>query len=94
MSRAAALRALWQQQPLFRKLLVHPSIRELRSCGLLIAVEFRSGEKSREVIDACIRRGLLTDWFLFAPQCLRIAPPLSITEEEIEKACGILLSCL
>jgi acetylornithine/N-succinyldiaminopimelate aminotransferase len=82
------------KEALFRRLLVHPSIREVRSCGLLIAVEFRSEEKNREAIDACIRNGLLTDWFLFAPQCLRIAPPLCITEEEIEKACGIILNCL
>ena len=82
------------KEALFRRLLLHPSILEVRSSGLLIAVEFRSGEKNRKVIDACIRQGLLTDWFLFAPQCLRIAPPLSITEREIEKACAIILNCL
>lgn len=82
------------KEALFRRLLVHPSIREVRSCGLLIAVEFRSEEKNRQVIDDCIGKGLLTDWFLFAPQCLRIAPPLCITEKEIEKACGLILSCL
>jgi acetylornithine/N-succinyldiaminopimelate aminotransferase len=82
------------KEALFHRLLIHPSIREIRSCGLLIAVEFRNEEKNRQVIDACIGKGLLTDWFLFAPQCLRIAPPLCITEKEIEKACGIILSCL
>jgi acetylornithine/N-succinyldiaminopimelate aminotransferase len=82
------------KEALFRSLLVHPAIKDIRSCGLLIALEFGSETKNREVIDACIRRGLLTDWFLFAPHCLRIAPPLSITEEEIEKACGIILECL
>jgi acetylornithine/N-succinyldiaminopimelate aminotransferase len=82
------------KEALFRRLLVHPTIKDMRSCGLLIALEFESEAKNREVIDACIRRGLLTDWFLFAPQCLRIAPPLSITEEEIERACGIILECL
>ena len=83
-----------RKEALFRRLLVHPAIREVRSCGLLIAVEFGSDEKNREVIDACIQRGLLTDWFLFAPHCMRIAPPLSITEQQIETACTIILSCL
>ncbi len=82
------------KEALFRRLLTHPSISEVRSCGLLIAVEFRNEEKNRQVIDACIAKGLLTDWFLFAPHCLRIAPPLCITEKEIETACGIILSCL
>jgi acetylornithine/N-succinyldiaminopimelate aminotransferase len=36
----------------------------------------------------------LTDWYLFAPQCLRIAPPLSISEEQIREACTIIRSCI
>jgi len=93
------LSADWIQQvavkeALFRRLLVHPAIREVRSCGLLIAVEFESFEINKRIIDACIEKGLLTDWYLFAPECMRIAPPLLITEEEIEKACGIILGCI
>ena len=83
-----------QKEALFRRLLVHPDIRAVRSCGLLIAVEFDTFETSKRIIDACIASGLLTDWYLFAPQCLRIAPPLSITEELIEKACSIILSSI
>jgi len=83
-----------RKEALFRKLLVHPAIRALRSCGLLIAVEFESFEVNKRVIDACIENGLLTDWYLFAPQCMRIAPPLLITEEEIEKACKIILHAI
>lgn len=83
-----------RKEALFRRMLVHPAIREVRSCGLLIAVEFESFEFNKRVIDACIGKGLLTDWYLFAPQCLRIAPPLTITEEEVEKACKIILDCI
>ena len=82
------------KEALFRRLLVHPAINEVRSAGLLIAIEFDSFEQNKSVIDACIAAGLLTDWYLFAPQCLRIAPPLSITETEIEEACSIILSAL
>lgn len=83
-----------RKERLFRHLLVHPAIREVRSCGLLIAVEFDSFEFNKRIIDACIEKGLLTDWFLFAPQCLRIAPPLPITEDQIRQACDIILSAL
>ena len=81
-----------RKEALFRRLLVHPAIKTVRSSGLLIAVEFDDFDQNKRVIDACITAGLLTDWYLFAPQCLRIAPPLSITEEQIQKACKILLS--
>jgi acetylornithine/N-succinyldiaminopimelate aminotransferase len=83
-----------QKEALFHSLLVHPTIRTVRSAGLLIAVEFESFDKNKSVIDACITSGLLTDWYLFAPHCLRIAPPLSITETEIEIACSIILSSI
>ncbi len=79
------------KETLFRKRLVHPSIKSVRSAGLLIAVEFENFEINKRVIDGCLRDGLLTDWFLFASSCLRIAPPLTITSEEIEEICRIIL---
>ncbi|MBS1663945.1 MAG: aspartate aminotransferase family protein [Bacteroidetes bacterium] len=79
----------------FRRLLgSHPAIKQIRSVGLLLAIEFDSFEQNKKIIDTCIEKGLLTDWFLFAPECMRIAPPLSISNEEIEKACRIILSSL
>ncbi|HEV9037763.1 MAG TPA: aminotransferase class III-fold pyridoxal phosphate-dependent enzyme [Puia sp.] len=83
-----------QKEALFRSRLVHPSIKAVRSCGLLIAVEFDSWETNKRVIDACIAGGVLTDWFLFAPQCLRIAPPLNISVEQIEEGCRKILEAL
>jgi acetylornithine/succinyldiaminopimelate/putrescine aminotransferase len=83
-----------KKEALFRELLVHPAIKAVRSSGLLMAVEFESYAINKGIIDRCIEKGLLTDWFLFAPHCMRIAPPLLITEEEIRKACGIILSCI
>ena len=82
------------KEKLFKSLLVHSIIKEVRSSGLLIAVEFENFETNKKIIDKCIDRGVLTDWFLFAPHCMRIAPPLIIKEEEIRKACGIILRCL
>jgi len=83
-----------KKEALFRQLLVHPAIKAVRSSGLLMAVEFESYAINKGTIDRCIEKGLLTDWFLFAPHCMRIVPPLLITEEEIRKACAIILSCI
>jgi acetylornithine/N-succinyldiaminopimelate aminotransferase len=82
------------KEQLFHQYLKHPHIKAIRSLGLMMAVEFESFEINKKVIDRCIEKGLLTDWFLFAPACLRIAPPLIITEEEIKTACGIILEVL
>jgi acetylornithine/succinyldiaminopimelate/putrescine aminotransferase len=78
---------------LFRQLLVHPIIKSVRNEGLLMSIEFDSYETNKRLIDQCIDKGVFTDWFLFAPHCMRVAPPLIITDEEIEQACSIILSC-
>lgn len=77
---------------LFCELLKHPSIKAVRSAGLLIAVELASQEAVMKCLQNSLENGLFSDWFLFAPNCIRIAPPLTITEEEIKKACDILIS--
>jgi acetylornithine/succinyldiaminopimelate/putrescine aminotransferase len=75
-------------EELFKSLLIHKNIKATRSFGLWIAVEFDSSEITKKVIDACIKDGVITDWFLFAANCLRISPPLIISEEQIKKACA------
>ena len=76
---------------LFRTLLVHPLITGIHSFGLWLAVAFSSAEKCKAVVDECIAQGVLTDWFLFAPDCLRISRPLTITNLEIKRASEIIL---
>ena len=58
-------------------------IKKIRSRGLMIALQFGSFEQNKKVIDGLLEEGVFTDWFLFAPECLRIVPPLIITEDEI-----------
>ena len=82
------------KQELFKSLLVHEKIKGVRSFGLWLAIEFNSFETNKKIIDACIAAGVLTDWFLFAPNCLRISPPLIISKQQIEKACHILQRCM
>jgi acetylornithine/N-succinyldiaminopimelate aminotransferase len=80
-----------EKEKLFISLLVHPKIKDVRSFGLWLAIEFDSFETNKKIIDACITNGVLTDWFLFASGCLRISPPLVISEDQIKKACKIIL---
>jgi acetylornithine/succinyldiaminopimelate/putrescine aminotransferase len=83
-----------QKEALFRQLLHHPRICSLHVAGLLIAIGFESFAFNKRVIDACIREGVLTDWFLFRPESLRIAPPLTITPAEIRDACSVITGVL
>lgn len=82
-----------KKEMLFRELLKHPAIKSFRSAGLLMAIEFDAWETNKKVIDLCISKGVFTDWFLFASHCMRLAPPLIIEEDEIRKACAIILEC-
>lgn len=79
------------KEQLFRSQLRHPAIREVRSAGLLMAVELADFATVRKVILHCLDQGLVTDWFLFNDRSLRIAPPLIISEEQITRACEIIL---
>jgi len=83
-----------EKEQLFLQHLQHPAIKAVRSLGLMIAVEMDSFAVNKKVIDYCIDKGILTDWFLFAPECMRIAPPLTITPEEIRTACGVICEAL
>ncbi len=83
-----------EKEKLFRSLLVHPEIIEVRSSGLMMGVQMKSFEFIQKVINNCLENGLITDWFLFNSETLRIAPPLIISEQEIRKACGIILEAI
>lgn len=81
------------KEQLFRSLLVHPRINAVTSFGLWMAVWFDDFATNKRIIDACIVKGVVTDWFLFASNCLRISPPLTISEAEIRQACSVILEC-
>lgn len=89
---------LWEtvaeKEQLFKKRLVHPKIKKINRCGLMMALYFEDFNSNKKIIDACIAHGLFTDWFLFAPEALRIVPPLNISNEEIETACKIIWKVL
>jgi len=82
------------KERLFRDLLQHPQIVTVRSNGLLIAIELDSADAVQRVLSACLAKGVFSDWFLFAPNCIRVAPPLTISKDQIAHACSVLRSCL
>src|SRR5687767_2025748 len=82
------------KEELFRAFLEHPRIHAVRSFGLWLAVEFDSSETCKKVVDNCIAKGVLTDWFLFSPHCMRISPTLTINMNQIKTACDIINACL
>lgn len=79
---------------LIKSLLVHPKIKSIRNKGLMMAVEFESFDVLKPIIDRAIELGVITDWFLFCDDSMRIAPPLTITEEEIHQACRVILRAI
>ena len=82
------------KEQLFLSLLKHPAIKAVRSKGLLMAIQLESPDKVITTLKGCLEKELFSDWFLFASHCIRIAPPLTIANEEIEHACKTIISCL
>lgn len=79
---------------LFEKYLKHPSIKELRRIGLLFAVDFDSSEKVTAIVNNCKANGVICYWFLSHPYSFRIAPPLTITAEQIKESCEVILDAI
>jgi len=84
-----------QKAELLKSLLAgHPAILEIRNAGLMMAVELGDSAKVLQFSSACLKKGLIVDWFLFCPTAFRLAPPLTISEEEIRFAAEVILGCL
>ena len=83
-----------EKEQLFRKLLIHPLITEIRGKGLMLAAMTKSPEITDKVILRCQDKGLILFWLLFEGSAIRITPPLTISNEEIEEGCGIIIEVL
>lgn len=80
-----------QKADLFRELLQHPLIREIRGLGFMMSIQLDSFEQVESVSRYCAQNGIMIDWFLHCETALRLAPPLIIEEAEIRHACRIIL---
>ncbi len=93
-TKPAFMQEVLEKEKLFRKLLVHKHIQEVRGKGLMLAAMTASADITNQVILKCKDEGALFFWLLFEPNAIRITPPLTISFEEIEKGCEILLKVL
>ncbi len=79
---------------LIEQLIVHPKIKEVRRFGLLFAFDFDSEERVNRIVQYAKEHGVICYWFLSHPNSFRIAPPLTITEEEIRLACSVIFKAI
>lgn len=83
-----------EKEQLFRDLLKHPLIKEIRGKGLMLAPIFESAAIANKVVLKCLDKGLIVYWLLYENCAVRISPPLNISNSEIKKGCDILLKVL
>ena len=79
---------------LFEKYLKHPRIKEIRRIGLMFAIDFDSAERVNNIVSYTKDHGVICYWFLSHPYSFRIAPPLTITEEQIKESCEVILKAI
>jgi acetylornithine aminotransferase len=83
-----------EKEKLFRKLLIHKHIKEVRGRGLMLAAITENADITNQAILQSKAAGALFFWLLFEPNAIRITPPLTISFDEIEKGCQILINVL
>lgn len=77
---------------LIKELLSHPIVKEIRQIGLMLAIDLENKEITQKVVEGCLEKGAITFWFLSHPASFRLAPPLTISFDEIKEACDIITS--
>jgi acetylornithine/N-succinyldiaminopimelate aminotransferase len=86
--------SLKKKEQLLLQELVHPAIVSRNHWGLWMSLQFASAEQCQRIVHQCVQNGIITDWFIFASDRLRIAPPLIISEEELLAACKIIIQSI
>ncbi len=79
---------------LIESLLVHPKIKEVRRAGMMFAIDFDSEERVQRIVESALKEGVICFWFLSHPYSFRIAPPLTITDEQIRESCAVILKAI
>lgn len=88
------LKEVERKGQLIQSLLVHPLIREVRRAGLMFAIDFDSEDRVQRIVNAALNDGVVGFWFLSHPYSFRIAPPLTITDDEIRESCAVILKAI
>jgi 4-aminobutyrate aminotransferase-like enzyme len=79
---------------MFEQHLSHSDIKEIRHIGLMFAVDFDSAERVNRIVEHAKKNGVICYWFLSHPNSFRIAPPLTITDEQIRESCEVILDAI
>ncbi|WP_396634954.1 aspartate aminotransferase family protein [Maribacter sp. R86514] len=82
------------KEKLFKSLLKHPKIKEIRGKGLMLALIMDTPETANELVLKAKEKNLILFWLLFENRAVRISPPLTISEKEIKDGCAIILALL
>jgi len=77
-----------------KKKLQHPLVKEIRSSGMMMAVELTKRKYLKHVVNHAFEKGALVDYFLFNNRSFRLAPPLVYTMSELSKALDIIIAAL
>ncbi|MGJ1431487.1 aspartate aminotransferase family protein [Sphingobacterium spiritivorum] len=81
-----------EKAQLFRQLLQHPKIKEIRGLGLMMCLQLENFDQVYQVSKYCAEHGVMIDWYLHCETALRVAPPLTITTDQIREACTLILA--
>ena len=74
-----------------KKLSENPNVKAVRQIGLMLAVDLNTPEDVQQVFNYCLENGVIIFWFLSCPSSFRLAPPLNISWEDLEKGIAIIL---
>lgn len=88
------LSTIEQKGKLFENLLQHKHIKEIRRIGLMFAVDFDSAERVNRIVEHAKKNGVICYWFLSHPNSFRIAPPLTISDDQIRESCQAILEAI
>ena len=79
---------------LFRELLQHPRVKSINGKGIMLAVNLEDPDFCIKVVQECMKKGLIVSCQLYRNEFLRISPALTISEDEIQKGCKIILEAI
>lgn len=79
---------------LIKELLTHPAIKKINGQGLMLSLDFEDENLNLKIIEHCVKNGLIVDWFLFNTHAMRLSPPLIIGDDDIKKACAIIIKSI
>lgn len=88
------LEGVEEKGQLFERYLRHPDIKEIRRIGLMFAIDFDSADRVTSIVNYCKAHGVICYWFLSHPYSFRIAPPLTITHDQIRESCDVILKAI